>query len=204
MSARTTLTVETLLFAYSQGFFPMAEGRDSDSVFWFDPDQRGILPLDSFYVPKRLRQIMRNQPYQLRINSQFDQVVRLCGESAPDRPETWINPQIAEVYGQLHLRGHAHSVESWLDGQLVGGLYGVSLGGAFFGESMFSRATDASKIALVQLVRLLREGGFVLLDSQFLTDHLAQFGATQVPRVEYRELLKQALQIKARFIGDLR
>lgn len=199
MSARSALTVETLLFAYSQGYFPMAEGRDSDSVFWFDPDLRGILPLDSFYAPKRLLQKMRNQPYELRINSQFDQVVRLCGESAPDRPETWINPQIAEVYGQLHRLGHAHSVESWSHGELVGGLYGVALGGAFFGESMFSRATDASKIALVQLVRILRENGFVLLDTQFLTEHLAQFGAIEVPRIEYRALLMEALQQKAEF-----
>ena len=199
MRNSASLTVETLLFAYSQGFFPMSETRSSAEVFWFDPHHRGILPLDAFHIPRRLQQRMRNQPFELRINADFAAVLAQCAAPASHRHETWINDEIAELYLQLHRRGYAHSVESWQDGQLVGGLYGVSYRAAFFGESMFSRATDASKFALVHLVRILRQAGFVLLDTQFLNSHLAQFGAIEIPRDDYRQRLQQAMAGQAQF-----
>ncbi|MCX8501004.1 MAG: leucyl/phenylalanyl-tRNA--protein transferase [Alphaproteobacteria bacterium] len=194
-----SLTVETLLFAYSQGFFPMSKTRNSSEIFMVDPLQRGILPLDGFHIPRRLQQRMRNQPYELRINTDFAAVLAQCAAAAPDRHETWINHEIAELYLQLHRTGYAHSVESWQDGRLVGGLYGVSYRAAFFGESMFSRATDASKVALVHLVRILRQAGFVLLDTQFLNAHLAQFGVIEIPRDDYRQRLQQAMAGQAQF-----
>lgn len=195
----TQLTPELLIRAYAAGVFPMAETRDDPSVFWIDPDQRGILPFDAFHVPRSLRKTLRRQPFTVTVDADFNGVVAECAEPTPERGETWINEPIAVAYADLHEHGLAHSVECWRDGRLVGGLYGVSLGGAFFGESMFSRETDASKIALVHLVARLRTDGFSLLDIQFITDHLQKFGAREIPRDHYHELLDQALAIKAWF-----
>jgi leucyl/phenylalanyl-tRNA---protein transferase len=153
-----------------------------------------VLPLDAFHIPKRLARTVRQAPFEIRFNTAFDEVVSACAESVENRPSTWINSTISELYGALHRLGHAHSVEAWRDGQLVGGLYGVSLRRAFFGESMFSRATDASKVCLVHLVSRLRERGFVLLDTQFTTEHLKRFGAIDVPRDDYAEMLAEALE----------
>ncbi|MQP65229.1 leucyl/phenylalanyl-tRNA--protein transferase [Niveispirillum sp. SYP-B3756] len=193
------LTPELLLRAYANGVFPMAENARSTDLMWFDPPHRGILPLNGFHVPRRLRKTVRHFPFDVRVDTAFRQVMAGCAGGGPQRPETWINGEITDAYCQLHAVGHAHSVECWLDGQLVGGLYGVSIGGAFFGESMFSRATDASKVALVHLVARLTAGGFRLLDTQFITEHLAQFGAVEIPRHRYRAQLSQATRIEADF-----
>ncbi|MEI8393651.1 MAG: leucyl/phenylalanyl-tRNA--protein transferase [Rhodospirillaceae bacterium] len=190
------LNPDLLLRAYARGLFPMAESADAEDLYWFDPEQRGILPLEAFHVPRSLRKTVRRGAFEVRVNTAFAEVVAAC---AAARPTTWINPEIARAYGELRSLGHAHSVESLLDGRLVGGLYGVSLGGAFFGESMFSHATDASKVALVHLVARLRRNGFVLLDTQFITTHLSQFGAVEIPRLEYHRLLESALRVKADF-----
>ena len=188
-----------LLECYARGVFPMADARGDDKVFLVDPHLRGVLPLDGFHVPRRLARRIRTEPFEIRINSAFAQVVSLCAEAAPDRPETWINRTIEDLYGDLYALGHAHSVECWKDGALAGGLYGVSLAGAFFGESMFSRQTDASKVALTYLVAHLNVGGFQLLDTQFITDHLKQFGAEEIPRKTYHQRLRQALKVPAYF-----
>ena len=177
----------------------MAEGRDAAELYWIDPERRGVLPFDRFHVPRRLRRTVRADTFEIRIDTAFSQVVAACAEAAPGRLETWINAPIERLYGQLHLAGHAHSVECWQDGELVGGLYGVALEGAFFGESMFSRRTDASKVALVHLVGRLIAGGFTLLDTQFLTEHLARFGAQEISRREYHRRLTRALQTSADF-----
>jgi leucyl/phenylalanyl-tRNA--protein transferase len=177
----------------------MADSRTDPRIFLLDPDERGVIPLDAFHVPKRLARTVRQEPFEIRIDTAFREVVALCAASAPGREETWINGRIRELYGQLHDRGSAHSVESWADGELLGGLYGVELGGAFFGESMFSRARDASKVALVHLVGRLLAGGFVLLDAQFLTEHLEQFGATLIGRAAYHRRLHGALEVEADF-----
>ncbi len=192
-----------LLACYTRGVFPMADARDDDQIFLVDPEQRGVLPLAGFHVPRRLARTVRSEPFEIRVDTAFDQVVALCAEAAPDRRETWINAVIRDLYGQLFAMGHAHSVECWRDGQLAGGLYGVSLGGAFFGESMFSRATGASKVALVHLVARLISGGYRLLDAQFITEHLTQFDAEEVPRAVYHRRLAEALAVKAEF-GDQR
>ncbi|MBO6784830.1 MAG: leucyl/phenylalanyl-tRNA--protein transferase, partial [Alphaproteobacteria bacterium] len=163
------LTPQLLLGAYASGIFPMAESRHDPDLYWIDPDLRGVIPLDGFHIPRRLRRTLRAAPYEIRCNTAFAETVRGCAEPQIDRPETWINDEIQRLYQALHDMGFAHSVECWDDGNLVGGLYGVSLGGAFFGESMFSRARDASKIALCHLAARLRKAGFVLLDSQFVT-----------------------------------
>ncbi len=184
---------EHLLDAYARGVFPMADSREDPRLFLVDPDRRGILPLDAFHVPRRLARTVRRQPYRITINQAFEAVLDACAAPRGERDETWINAPIRALYGALHRRGHAHSVECWQDEMLVGGLYGVSLGAVFFGESMFSRARDASKIALVHLVAILRAAGYRLLDTQFLTDHLAQFGAMEISRARYRLLLGQAL-----------
>ncbi|MFV3073187.1 leucyl/phenylalanyl-tRNA--protein transferase [Niveispirillum fermenti] len=193
------LTPDLLIRAYAGGVFPMAESAYADDLLWFDPPFRGVLPLDGFHVPRRLRKTIRHFPFDVRVDSDFRATMRHCAEPAPDRPQTWINTDILEAYCQLHAMGHAHSVECWQDGTMVGGLYGVSLGGAFFGESMFSRATDASKVALVHLVARLSAGGFLLLDTQFLTGHLSQFGAREIPRHRYRAQLSKALARNAEF-----
>lgn len=194
------LTPEMLLQAYAGGIFPMAESRDDKNLFWVDPEIRGVLPLEDFHLPRRLTRSVRRDIFEIRVNSAFREVVERCAGPRPDRSDTWINHQIIGLYCALNEAGSAHSVECWRDGQLLGGLYGVSLGAAFFGESMFSQATDASKIALVHLVARLKYGDYRLLDVQFVTDHLARFGATGIPREDYRRLLASALRHKADFL----
>ena len=188
------VTPEVLLRAYACGIFPMSESADDPGLFWVAPELRGIIPLDDFHVPKRLKRTVRQNKFEITVNRAFNEVVGLCAEETDLRHETWINNRIRELYCELHKMGHAHSVEARLDGTLVGGLYGVSLGGAFFGESMFSRARDASKVALVHLVERMKNRGFELLDTQFNTEHLAQFGAIEIPRSEYEELLQAAIE----------
>ncbi|UTP41493.1 leucyl/phenylalanyl-tRNA--protein transferase [Phenylobacterium sp. LH3H17] len=190
---------QELLDCYARGVFPMADAREDERVFLIDPEKRGVLPLAGFHVSRRLARTVRAEPFEIRIDTAFSQVVELCAAATPGRAETWINGVIERLYGELFERGHAHSVECWKDGRLVGGLYGVSLAGAFFGESMFSRATDASKVALVHLVARLIADGFVLLDAQFMTEHLTQFGAEEIPRAEYRRRLGRALAREAKF-----
>jgi len=185
---------EALLACYAQGVFPMAEAHDDPRVFLVEPDQRGVIPLDRFHIPSRLRRTVRSEPFEVRVNTAFAAVLDACAAPAPGREDTWINAPIRRLYVELHQRGFAHSVECWRDEALVGGLYGVTLGGAFFGESMFSRATDASKVALVHLVARLRKGGWRLLDAQFLTEHLSQFGAVETPQEAYLRMLPWALQ----------
>lgn len=188
-----TLTPELLLKAYSCGLFPMADSRDSDEVFWVDPERRGLIPLETFHFPKRLGRLVRSDAFRVTIDQVFSAVMTSCAAPARGRESTWINEDILEAYGALHRAGHAHSVECWQDGKLAGGLYGVSLGGAFFGESMFHHVRDASKVALVHLAARLKAGGYSLLDTQFLTAHLAQFGAIELPRARYQERLGAAL-----------
>lgn len=195
------LNAQLLLRAYAAGIFPMAESADSADLYWFDPERRGILPLDSFHVPKRLKRTVRAGTFELRFDGDFRAVIEACAESTSERPKTWINADIVRLYTELHEQGFAHAVETWRGGRLVGGLYGVSLGTAFFGESMFSRETDASKVALVHLVARLRAGGFTLLDTQFVTEHLSRFGAVEIPRADYRRRLAQALGRQAVFAG---
>lgn len=198
------VTPDLLLRAYGAGVFPMAEGRHSDRIYWLDPALRGILPLDDgFHLPRRLRRTALSGRFQVTADRDFAGVIRGCAEPAPGRLDTWINPEIERLFTELHHRGAAHSIEVTQGGQLVGGLYGVALGGAFFGESMFSRVTDASKVALVHLVARLRLCGFVLLDTQFLTTHLARFGAAEIPKAEYKRRLAAALEAPARWWADL-
>jgi leucyl/phenylalanyl-tRNA--protein transferase len=196
------LTPALLLRAYAAGIFPMAETQESEELFWVDPEERGILPLDGFHLSRRLRRTIRADLFEVRCDAEFDAVIEGCAEPAADRPKTWINGEIRRIYGALHRQGFAHSVECRLDGALVGGLYGVALGGAFFGESMFSRATDASKVALAHLVARLRVGGYRLLDTQFVTTHLEQFGAIEIPREAYHRRLAEALRTTAYFPLD--
>jgi leucyl/phenylalanyl-tRNA--protein transferase len=186
-----------LLRAYAEGLFPMAETHDSPELYWVSPEKRGILPLDAFHVPRRLARTVRSSRFQVTTDRAFGAVMRGCAAPAPGRGETWINDEILHLYAALHAGRHAHSVECWQSGELVGGLYGVRLGAAFFGESMFSNVRDASKVALVHLVESLRQGGFMLLDTQFLTAHLASFGAREIPRDEYLALLHQAIAHEA-------
>ncbi len=197
------LTPQLLLGAYASGIFPMAESRNDPDLYWIDPDMRGVIPLDRFHIPRRLRRTLRANPFDIRCNSAFLETVRGCAEPNGDRPETWINDEIQRLYCALYDMGFAHSVECWDGDELVGGLYGVSLGGAFFGESMFSRATDASKIALCHLAARLRKSGFVLLDSQFVTDHLRQFGTEEIDRAAYKSRLAEALKVNADFQPEL-
>jgi leucyl/phenylalanyl-tRNA--protein transferase len=187
------ITPELLLRAYSIGLFPMADSADDPELFWVEPDMRGVIPLDDFHVSRSLAKTIRKKPFDIRFDTAFDAVLAACAEAAPDRPSTWINAKIRSLYGTLHRMGHAHSVEAWEGEKLVGGLYGVSLGAAFFGESMFSRRTDASKICLVHLVERLKARGFRLLDTQFTTDHLKSFGTIDVPKIEYEDMLANAL-----------
>lgn len=196
-----TFTVDDLIACYARGVFPMADAREDESLFLIDPERRGVLPLGDFHVPKRLARTVRNGPFEVRVDTAFDAVIEGCAASKPGRLETWINHPIQRLYGQLHARGLAHSVEAWLDGELAGGLYGVSLGGAFFGESMFSTARDASKVALVHLVARLIVGGYQLLDTQFITEHLSQFGVVEISRADYRRRLAKALAVPGDFYG---
>ncbi|HYC73263.1 leucyl/phenylalanyl-tRNA--protein transferase [Brevundimonas sp.] len=183
---------DELLNCYATGVFPMGEARDDPRVFLVEPEQRGVIPLDGFRIPSRLRRTVRSDAFEVRVDTAFHAVLEACAASAPGREDSWINDPIRRLYSELNARGHAHSVECWREERLVGGLYGVTLGGAFFGESMFSRERDASKVALVHLVARLRKGGWRLLDAQFLTAHLSQFGAVETPQAAYLRLLKAA------------
>ena len=181
---------DELLECYATGVFPMGEGRDDPRVFLVEPERRGVIPLDGFRIPGRLARTVRSAAFEVRVDTAFAAVLDACAASAPGREDSWINAPIRRLYAELNARGHAHSVECWRDEQLVGGLYGVTLGGAFFGESMFSRERDASKVALVHLVARLKRGGWRLLDAQFLTAHLSQFGAVETPQAAYLRALK--------------
>lgn len=203
MSRRpAAVTPELVVRAYRAGLFPMAESRGSGRLYWLDPALRGVLPLDGFHLPRRLARTALSDRFAVTADRDFAGVIAGCAEPAPGRPDTWINPEIERLFSTLFAMGDAHSVEVSQDGRLVGGLYGVALGGAFFGESMFSRARDASKVALVHLVARLRLGGFTLLDTQFLTAHLSQFGASEIPKDEYRRRLAAALDVPARWIAE--
>jgi len=203
MSQAKRLTPQMLVWAYRQGVFPMARGRRGP-VDWYDPPRRGVLPLDSFHVPRRLGKQVRRGEYQISFDLAFERVIRVCSMPRPGHPDTWISAEIVSAYVGLHESGLAHSIEAWRDNpghdpELVGGVYGVSLGGAFFGESMFSRATNVSKICLVHLVEHLRGRGYTLFDTQFLTPHLQQFGALEISRAEYHQRLERALEVEAVF-----
>ena len=191
------LTPEILLRAYAEGLFPMAERRGDPTLYWVSPEKRGVIPLDSFHVPRRLYRTIRGGVFTFTADRAFRSVMEACAAPAPGREESWINDEILRLYTALHVGGHAHSIECWKDGRLAGGLYGVKLGAAFFGESMFSRERDASKAALVHLVEGLRRGGFMLLDTQFITTHLARFGAIEIPREHYLRKLSDALNHEA-------
>lgn len=204
-SARETglveITPEVLLKAYACGIFPMAESADDPSLYWFEPDMRGLIPLDGFHVPKRLARTVRSDRFEVFVDRDFEAVIDGCAEPAAGRSRTWINRRIRNLYCKLHEIGHCHSVEAWHNGKLAGGLYGVRLGRAFFGESMFHRERDASKVALVHLVARLRAGGFALLDTQFVTSHLMGFGAIEVSKRHYNRLLERALEGEADFFA---
>jgi leucyl/phenylalanyl-tRNA--protein transferase len=198
-SAYIEITPEVLLKAYACGIFPMAESAEDPSLHWIEPDLRGIIPLDRFYVSSRLARTVRSGQFKVTINRDFDGVIDGCAEPQPGRQRTWINERIRSLYKKLHERRHCHSLEIWLDDELVGGLYGVALGRAFFGESMFHRTRDASKVALVHLLARLKAGGFVLLDAQYVTDHLRTFGAIEVRKMDYHRMLEAALIGEANF-----
>ncbi|NNK16001.1 MAG: leucyl/phenylalanyl-tRNA--protein transferase [Sulfitobacter sp.] len=193
------LTPELLLHGYALGIFPMAENRDDPDIFWVDPKRRGVMPLDGFHLSRSLAKAMRQSTFDVRINAEFDAVVAACA----DRSETWINAEIARLYSALHERGQAHSLELWDGSDLVGGVYGVTLGAAFFGESMFSRRTNASKMALAVLVDRLNRAGFTLFDTQFQTDHLASLGVVEIPRAAYQARLEHAKAQKADFTAPV-
>jgi len=193
------ITPEVLLKAYACGIFPMAEAADDPALYWIEPERRGILPLDHIHVPTRLKRTIRQHVFEVRVNSDFDAVIAGCGAARPGRQTTWINDKIRALCKTLFASGYCHTVETWLDGRLVGGLYGVSLGGAFFGESMFSTERDASKVALTYLSARLIHGGYRLLDCQFVTDHLRQFGTIEIGRPEFHTLLENALTATGHF-----
>ena len=197
MHGTNRLTPEILLRAYAEGLFPMAERRNDPLLYWVSPEKRGIIPLDAFHVPRRLARTVRAGPFTVTSDRAFAEVMTACAAPAPGRPESWINDEILRLYTALHAGGHAHSIECWQGGVLAGGLYGVRLGAAFFGESMFSRQRDASKVALVHLVAGLKRGGFTLLDTQFITAHLARLGAIEIPRERYLLKLQDALNREA-------
>jgi leucyl/phenylalanyl-tRNA--protein transferase len=198
-----SFTAEQVLRAYALGVFPMARHRDDPRLYWIDPEKRGILPLDGFHLPRSLRKALKKRIYTVQCDTAFEAVMMMCAEHTAERPDTWINDEILRLFIELHRMGVAHSVESWSDGRLVGGLYGLSLGGVFFGESMFSRATNASKVALAHLMARLWKGGYSLLDTQFVTDHLAQFGTVEIPRQDYLVKLSAAMRGRAVFHGRL-
>jgi leucyl/phenylalanyl-tRNA--protein transferase len=200
----TPITPELVLRAYTIGYFPMAERRSDTEIFWVCPHHRGIIPLNAVHVPRKLRSLWHKHPYAITCNRDFTATIRACAEAKPKRPDTWINRPIMDLFCELHAMGYAHSIEVWdHQGALIGGLYGVALGGAFFGESMFSRADNTSKLALLHLIARLKYSGFTLLDTQFITKHLTQFGAIEIPQASYLELLDEALKIPAEFYcGD--
>lgn len=195
------ITPQVLLKAYSVGVFPMAESADDPALYWVEPEERGLIPLDGFHVSHSLRKSVRHAGFEVRVDTAFESVMRSCAEKTKNRKETWINARILRLYTQLHKMGCCHSIECWRDGALAGGLYGVRLGAAFFGESMFSRATDASKVALVHLVARLNFGKFKLLDTQFLNPHLSQFGCRTVNKIDYRPMLDEATDADADFFA---
>ena len=195
------ITPQVLLKAYSCGIFPMAESADDTALYWIEPQHRGVIPLDRFRIPRRLQRTIRQSPYEIRINTDYEGTVGGCAASRPGRPSTWINERIHSIYREMFDLGHCHTVEAWHDGKLVGGLYGVALGGVFFGESMFSTARDASKIALVYLAARLIYGGFTLLDTQFQTPHLKQFGTMEMRRADFHDALELALEHKGDFLA---
>jgi len=197
----STITPQILLKAYAAGIFPMAESADDNALYWIEPEERGIFPLDAFHVPRSLRKEIRKRRFEIRVDTAFGQVIDACAAKTSERKTTWINNRIRALYNQLHKMGCCHTIESWRDGRLVGGLYGVRIGAAFFGESMYSRETGASKVALVHLVARLNAGGFTLLDAQFMTPHLARFGAHPVKRDEYRKMLDAAIEQDADFFA---
>jgi leucyl/phenylalanyl-tRNA---protein transferase len=194
------LTPDLILRAYAAGIFPMAESADDPGLHWIEPKTRGIIPLDSFHIPGKLARFVRNSPYQVVIDRDFDAVIAACAAPRSQTSETWINPPIRRLYRALFDAGHCHTVEVWDEDRLIGGLYGIALGGAFFGESMFHKVRDCSKLALVHLVARLKAGGFMLLDTQFITDHLRQFGAEEIPRKAYRKRLDLALYGNGNFL----
>jgi leucyl/phenylalanyl-tRNA---protein transferase len=195
----SSVTSEDVLKAYRLGYFPMADSRDSEDVFWVLPKYRGILPLDDFYLSQFMRRLLRNHSYTVTINKAFRACMEECRAVSTTREDSWINDQIVEVYCQLHKHGHAHSIEVWQGDTMVGGLYGVSIGGAFFGESMFSRVSNTSKLALAYLVARLKIGGYQLLDTQFITDHLASLGAVEIDKTSYQKILEDALAVDGDF-----
>lgn len=197
----STITPQILLKAYAAGIFPMAESAEDSALYWIEPELRGVIPLDGFHISRSLAKRVRQLPFDIRIDADFGGVIDGCAARSNQRRSTWINARIRALYGQLHRMGFCHTVECWQDGDLVGGLYGVRIGGAFFGESMFSRARDASKVALVHLVARLNAGGFRLLDAQFVTEHLKHFGAEEVSRDAYHLLLEHALAADADFFA---
>jgi leucyl/phenylalanyl-tRNA--protein transferase len=205
MSRVTNLLVEitpqVLLKAYACGIFPMAESADDPGLYWIEPERRGVIPLDSFHVSRRLARTIRSERFDIVVDRDFEAVIDACAASAEGRRSTWINRRIRRLYGDLFDIGHCHTVEAYEGGRLVGGLYGVDLGAAFFGESMFHRARDASKVALAHLVARLRRGGYQLLDTQFVTDHLASLGAVEVPRRAYHRLLEEAIAAQGDFLA---
>lgn len=189
------LTPELMLGAYAVGLFPMAADAEDEDLQWYDPDPRGVLPLQAFHLPRRLRRTVLSGRFDVTVDQDFPAVMKGCAAPAPGREQTWINSEIYRLFCALHEMGYAHSVECRQNGELVGGLYGVALGGAFFGESMFSRVTDASKVALVHLVARLRLSGFMVLDTQFGTDHLTRFGGVEIPAAEYKTTLERAVHM---------
>ncbi|MGF1648819.1 MAG: leucyl/phenylalanyl-tRNA--protein transferase [Hyphomicrobiaceae bacterium] len=201
MASPDDIAVQELLNAYAHGVFPMAASAHTPELYLQDPEWRGIIPLDGLTIPRRLARTVRQEPFEIRVNSDFEATIDGCAAETPERGSTWINQEIRQLYRALFRRGHCHTVEAWQDGRIVGGLYGVSLKGAFFGESMFSRERDASKIALMHLCARLITGGFVLLDTQFITNHLAQFGAVEVPRRTFRRHLAEALRHEGNFLA---
>jgi leucyl/phenylalanyl-tRNA--protein transferase len=194
------ITPQVLLRAYACGIFPMAESADDPQLYWIEPQARGVLPLERMTVPRRLSRTIRQSPYEIRIDTDFEGVIEGCAASRPGRRSTWINAQIRNLYRELFRQGHCHTVEVWHEGRLAGGLYGVAIGGAFFGESMFSNVRDASKIALVYLGARLIYGGFLLLDTQFVTDHLRQFGTVEVEKPEFHARLDAAIEAEADYM----
>jgi len=197
----STITPQILLRAYSAGIFPMAESAEDNALYWVEPDERGIIPLDGLQVSQSLRKAVRRKRFTVKVDTDFAGVIAACAAWTPDRKSTWINKRIISLYTQLHRLGCCHSVECWQDGKLAGGLYGVRIGAVFFGESMFSRATDASKVALVHLVARLNAGGFKLLDAQFVNPHLETLGAISMPKVEYHKLMEPLLDVDADFFA---
>ena len=205
MAARDDIAIEitpqVLLKAYACGIFPMAESADDPALYWIEPQARGVLPLDAVHVPRRLARTIRSGVFDVRVNSDFQGVIDGCAASRPGRRSTWINSRIRQLYGALYKQGHCHTVETWRDGRLVGGLYGVALGGAFFGESMFSTERDVSKIALVYLAARLIHGGFTLLDTQFVTEHLRQFGTIELDKAQFQLALDRAVEENGDFLA---